>query len=129
MNKQLPKVQLTVSSIQADLGSGLTWLKRDDMGYGSIQEKYEALDSQIMTIKKHPALVNLQTINKIFVIVDDTKVVEPVPVQEKETKPIMAALTGFSGIDFSGIDRITVPELVVSVSEEEKSGADAFANL
>jgi len=124
MNKQLPKVQLTVSSIQADLGSGLTWLKRDDIGYGSIQEKYEALDSQIMTIKKHSALVNLQTINKIFVIVDDTKVVEPVPVQEEETKPIMAAFTGFSGIG-----RITVPEPVVSVSEEEISGADAFANL
>ena len=112
----IERVQLTVSSIQADLGSGLTWLKKDDLGYGSIQEKYGATDNQIMTIRKHPSLKNLETTAKIFVIVDDLKV----PVQKEEVKQEQSVESFLSGFAESK---------PVVVSEEEKSGADAFANL
>lgn len=71
-------VDITVSQLQEDLANCLTWLKKDDMGYGSIQEKYSANDIQVMTIMKHPKLVGLTPTTKIFRIVDDT-----------ETHPIM----------------------------------------
>lgn len=67
------KVQLTVSSIKELLNSGYTWLKKDDLGYGSIQEKFQASDVQIITIRKHPALKDADTVAKIFIIVDDSK--------------------------------------------------------
>ena len=44
------KVDLYVSQILEDLDNGFTWLKRDDLGYGSIQEKYGAKDQQITKI-------------------------------------------------------------------------------
>jgi hypothetical protein len=120
----IERVQLTVSSIQADLGSGLTWLKKDDLGYGSIQEKYGATDNQIMTIRKHPSLKNLETTAKIFVIVDDLKVVDTddlkVPVQKEEVKQEQSVESFLSGFAESKS---------VVVSEEDNSGADAFANL
>ena len=67
------KVQLGVSAIKELLDNGYTWLKKDDLGFGSIQEKYMASDVQINTIRKHPALKDLETTARIFVIIDDTK--------------------------------------------------------
>lgn len=66
------KVDLYVSQILEDLDNGLTWLKRDDIGYGSIQEKYNAKDQQIAMIRKHPALKDAETNITVFNIIDDT---------------------------------------------------------
>jgi hypothetical protein len=67
------KVDLTVSQIINDLNEGLTWLKKDDLGYGSIETKYNATEKQIMAIRKHPALKDAETTITIFNIIDDTK--------------------------------------------------------
>lgn len=67
------KVDLYVSQILEDLNNGLTWLKRDDIGYGSIQEKYNAKDQQIVMIRKHPSLKDAETNITVFNIIDDTK--------------------------------------------------------
>lgn len=75
------KVEIYVSQILEDLDNGLTWLKRDDLGYGSIQDKYNAKDQQIAMIRKHPALKNAETTVTVFTVIDDTKkeeVVTPV---------------------------------------------------
>jgi len=75
------KVEIYVSQILEDLDNGLTWLKRDDLGYGSIQDKYNAKDQQIAMIRKHPALKNAETTVTVFTVIDDTKkeeVVAPV---------------------------------------------------
>lgn len=69
----IEKVQLGVTAIQDLLNNGYTWLKKDDLGYGSIQEKFQASDIQIATIRKHPLLKDLETTARVFVIVDDTK--------------------------------------------------------
>jgi hypothetical protein len=66
-------VDLTVSQIMNDLNSGLTWLKKDDLGYGSIETKYGANPVQIAAIRKHPALKDAETSITIFNIIDDTK--------------------------------------------------------
>lgn len=67
------KVEIYVSQVLEDLNSGLTWLKKDDLGYGSIQDKYDAKDQQIAIIRKHPALKNAETTVTVFTVIDDTK--------------------------------------------------------
>jgi hypothetical protein len=67
------QVQLGVTTIKELLATGYTWFKKDDLGFGSIQEKYLASDIQINTIRKHPALRDLETTARVFVIIDDTK--------------------------------------------------------
>jgi len=67
------KVDLYVSQILEDLNNGLTWLKRDDIGYGNIQEKYNAKEQQIAVIRKGNAkLRDAETNITVFNIIDDT---------------------------------------------------------
>lgn len=69
----IKKVDVYVSQILEDLENGFTWLKKDDMGYGSIQEKYGAKEQQIAMIRKHPKLKYAETTVTIFNVIDDTK--------------------------------------------------------
>jgi hypothetical protein len=66
------KVDIYVSKILEDLNDGLTWLKRDDQGYGSIQEKYNAKDLDIAKLRLNPKLKNAETNLTIFNLIDDT---------------------------------------------------------
>ena len=67
------KVEIYVSQILEDLDNGLTWFKKDDLGYGSIQDKYNAKEQQIAMIRKHPALKDAETTVTVFTVIDDTK--------------------------------------------------------
>lgn len=69
----IEKVPLGVTTIKELLDNGYTWLEKDNLGFGSIQSKYEASDIQIASIRKHPLLKNLETTARIFIIIDDTK--------------------------------------------------------
>lgn len=69
----IKNVDLTVSQLINDLNSGMTWLYKDDLGYGSIETKYGATPVQIAAIRKHPALKDAETSLTIFNIIDDTK--------------------------------------------------------
>ena len=66
------KIDIYVSQIMEDLNNGLTWLERDNLGYGSIEEKYNATPVQIATIRKHPKLKDAETNITIFNVIDDT---------------------------------------------------------
>lgn len=79
------KVQLTVSQLISELNEGFTWLKRDDLGYGSIEEKYNANEKQIAAIRKHPALKDVETTITIFDIIDDTKSYENIKIETKSS--------------------------------------------
>lgn len=70
---QKENVSIDVQDIIELLHSGYTWFKKDDLGYGSIQEKYNALDIHIKTIQKHPELKDVDTIAKVFVITNRNK--------------------------------------------------------
>ena len=85
------KVDLYVSQILEDLNNGLTWLKRDDLGYGSIQEKYNAKDQQIAMIRKHPTLKDAETNVIVFNVIDDTiETKEAVTGKEEPVKEIIS---------------------------------------
>lgn len=66
------KMDLKITQLIDDLNNGLTWLKKDDLGYGSIEAKYGANEKQILAIKKHPKLKDAETSITIFNIIDDT---------------------------------------------------------
>ena len=72
MSAKIEKKQLTVNQLIEDLANGLTWLKKDDIGSGSIQEKYGANEFQVKTIQKHPKLIGLEPSLTVFEIIDDT---------------------------------------------------------
>jgi hypothetical protein len=112
------KVDLTVSQIVNDLNSGMTWLKKDDLGYGSIEIKYGANPQQIAAIRKHPALKDAETTITIFNIIDDTK-------NENSTSPKPTVTRTTSEVE----------QPVVSVDDNntavgaDTEAADIFANL
>lgn len=126
------KVEIYVSQVLEDLNSGLTWLKKDDLGYGSIQEKYDAKDQQIAIIRKHPALKNAETTVTVFTVIDDTKedynagttTISPVDTRDEESLESVSLVEeqhqGHNPFDeVSNVSK-------VGTAEEELS---AFANL
>jgi hypothetical protein len=68
---EVTEVNLTEKTILEYLNSGLTWYKKDDVGYGSIEEKYSANPSQIAIIRKHPSFKGVKTKVTIFNIIKD----------------------------------------------------------
>lgn len=119
-------VDLTVSQLVNDLNSGLTWLKKDDLGYGSIETKYGANPNQIAAIRKHPALKDAETSITIFNIIDDTKdAVTSSNTTTKESSSIRAKTENGSNMVSVDSERATV----VSNSNTETEAADVFANL
>ena len=110
------KVDLTVTQLVNDLNEGYTWLKKDDLGYGSIETKYNANPNQIAAIRKHPALKDAETSITIFNIIDDTK---------NET-------TNNTKESSSNRTNTQLEQPMVSVGNNETtvdSAADIFANL
>ena len=107
------KVDLTVSQLTNDLNAGLTWLKKDDLGYGSIEVKYGANPNQIAAIRKHPSLKDAETNITIFNIIDDTK----------------DATTNTTSTNKLNATTNSVLEQPVLEVESSVSEVDAFANL
>lgn len=68
----IKEVNLTVIQIIEDLNNGLTWLKKDDLGYGSIEAKYNGNPTEIAKVRRHPKLKDAETTITIFNIIDDT---------------------------------------------------------
>jgi hypothetical protein len=84
------KIDIMLTEIIDQLNNGVAWLQRDDLGYGSIQEKYGANEMQITMIRKHPKLKDLEPTVVVFNIIDDT-VSKSQPVEAKsipQAKPV-----------------------------------------
>ena len=85
------KIDLKLSILLEDLGNGLTWYKKEDVGYGSIQEKYDATEFHIKIIQKHPLLKDVQPNIKIFNIIDDVSSLDTTPIVIKAEAPVVEA--------------------------------------
>jgi len=129
------KVEIYVSQILEDLDNGLTWLKRDDVGYGSIQDKYNAKDQQIAMIRKHPKLKDAETNIIVFTVIDDTNGSEDRAVQPT-TSRTLGSLSE-SGTELENLQTETIGQNTDVRVETEDLGrthelaeaTDAFANL
>lgn len=109
------KIDLTVTQIINDLNEGLTWLKKDDLGYGSIESKYGANEKQIATIRKHPALKDAETSITIFNIIDDREEVKQSTTESHSDQVIQM------------MNEQAAEEELNQVANED--AADVFANL
>lgn len=136
-------IDIYKSKIEADLNDGLTWYKKDDLGYGSIQEKYGYKDVQIATIRKHPILKDLETTITVFNIIDDTKdgstaTSAPVSVTEQIHDRPVASISGAKPSSAGKAERV-LPVSDFPIEEKlsgdngtefsEAESASAFANL
>jgi len=110
------KVDLKLSILLEDLNNGHTWFKKEDVGYGSIQEKYNATDYQIEHIKKHPQLKDVEPNIVIFNIIDDVNV--------KETKKTTETANLFT--DFSE-EALAIENLMIE--KEESNDSALFLNI
>lgn len=115
------KVDLTVSQLINDLNEGFTWFKKDDLGYGSIETKYNANPQQIAAIRKHPALKDAETSITIFNIIDDTK-------DNQKNDNTISTRESISRRTDNNVEQ---PVLVLEQSNTtvESNAADIFANL
>jgi hypothetical protein len=133
------KVEIYVSQILEDLDNGLTWLKRDDLGYGSIQEKYNAKDQQIAMIRKHPVLKDAETTVTVFTVIDDTKQdynggTTTVSTTEPANEELLDILSGTETInnghgDVSSVQSSSDGSSVQRKDEVTADDLSAFANL
>lgn len=115
------EVNLKAQMLIDDLNNGLTWLKKDDLGYGSIEQKYGPNPDQIARIRRHPDLKDVDTTVTIFNIIGlnktndnttDTK--EPISRRTDNTveQPVLAVESSKTTVDAT-----------------ESTAADIFANL
>jgi len=132
------KVEIYVSQILEDLNNGLTWLKRDDLGYGSIQEKYNAKDQQIVMIRKHPVLKDAETTVTVFTVIDDTKedyngtttvsATDTTNEQSMETLPVTETVNTGSASN-SSLQSSSYESSIQRVEQVTADDLSAFANL
>ena len=92
------QIDLYVTQLIEDLNSGLTWYKKDDLGYGSVEVKYGANEKQITAIRKHPMLKNAETSLTVFNVIDDTKAVVSEPVNKTVTEVATSDLDAFANL-------------------------------
>jgi len=132
------KVEIYVSQILEDLNNGLTWLKRDDLGYGSIQDKYNAKDQQIAMIRKHPVLKDAETTVTVFTVIDDTKeeyngtttvsATDTTNEQSMETLPVTETVNTGSASN-SSLQSSSYESSIQRVEQVTADDLSAFANL
>lgn len=116
------KVDLTVTQLINDLNSGLTWFKKDDLGYGSIENKYGANAPQIMAIRKHPALKDAETSITIFNIIDDTKNDNTTTIKDSSSRKSDSTIQ-------QPVLEVEQSNLRVDAVQSTSEAADIFANL
>lgn len=73
MNQQTKVVKVKFSDLQRLLLEGKTWFKKDDIGYGSIQEIYSLNDNDAKLALKHPAINKLVFPETLFVIEEEVE--------------------------------------------------------
>jgi hypothetical protein len=82
MSKEIvaPQVKRVVLSIIVeDLRNGLTKWKKDDIGFGSIEKKYNLLHNEALELFSHPKIKNLEHRIPTFIIEDDLSEPKPEP--------------------------------------------------
>lgn len=100
--------RVTLSQIKEDLRLGLTKWKKDDIGFGSIEKKYNLLLSEAIELFGHPKIKNLEAKIPSFIIIDDLEDETP---QESQNQSEA---------------RIEVAERIVVRKEQPKEKIEAF---
>ncbi len=81
----LEEKKVTLSQVREDLRSGLTKWKKDDIGFGSIEKKYNLLLSEAVQLFGHPKIKDLEAKIPTFIIIDDIEDEIPQEIPEKNS--------------------------------------------
>ena len=132
-------VDLSLKGLLEDLDNGMTWYKRDDQGYGSIQEKYGAKDLDIAKLRLNPKLKDAETNLTIFNLIDDTDDNRPSSADSTTITRTASASTQVQQVSNSGTGRSsdqifpesdsTTKPAVYTSSTADDDGLSAFADL
>lgn len=63
--------ELSGKQIRRDLEGGMTRYKKNDMGWGSIEEKYGMTPKEVEIFFRNPKISELRTIPQRFILIDD----------------------------------------------------------
>lgn len=63
---------IRVSEIINHLENGVTWLEKENLGFGSIQKIYGINELQVGAVRNHPKLKGLEPQVTIINVIDDT---------------------------------------------------------
>ena len=90
---ELAPKKVTLSQVVEDLNSGMTRWKKDDIGFGSIEKKYNLQMSEMIQLLAHPKLKDVESKIPTFIIVDDIEDEAPpatTTLQVAETQEVAA---------------------------------------
>lgn len=135
----ITKVDLSLRGLLEDLDNGMTWYKRDDQGYGSVQEKYGCKDTDIAKLRLNPKLKDAETNLTIFNLIDDTNESDtnstngPADTRTASTSTQIqqvshTSASGSSNQSFPEPERTDKPAVYTSAGADD-DGLSAFANL
>jgi hypothetical protein len=65
--------KILISEVLKDLKSGLTRWKKDDLGFGSLEEKYSLSFTELKDLINHEKIVGVRSKIPTMLIVDDTE--------------------------------------------------------
>lgn len=65
--------QVKVSEILALLKKGVTRRKKEDLGFGSLEEMYSLTTSELRELSEHPKIKGIKTKIPTLLIIDDTE--------------------------------------------------------
>lgn len=123
MNKNNMTKSVTLSQIQEDLASGLTKWKKDDIGFGSLEKKYQLTLDEMVKLTAHPKVALMETRIPTFVIVDDLqeneeprKVIEVVPLTTEFVREVEAAIS----VEQPRVEIQEEPKVTATIAVEQK---------
>lgn len=65
--------EIRISELINDLKSGITRYKKEDLGFGSIEEKYSLTFTELRQIIAHPKLKGIRVSIPSYILIDDTE--------------------------------------------------------
>jgi hypothetical protein len=115
--------QVNLSQILEDLKSGLTKWKKDDIGFGSIEKKYNLTITEAIKLFNHTKIIGIEHTIPTFVIIDDISeetiappMTIPEPLQaQPEVRQEMPSLKSIA--EKIAIDQVEVAKLVQPVKQ------------
>lgn len=118
---ELNPKKVVLSQIKEDLESGLTRWKKDDIGFGSLEKKYNLTMPEMIELFAHPKVRNIETKIPTFIIVDDLEDTQPVVEQSDISAEIPKPVENKATI------QVAVPQKTAKIIvEQPKEKLEAF---
>lgn len=97
---------VTLSAVLEDLSQGLTKWKKDDIGYGSIEKKYNLTIDEAMELFNHPKIKNVEHKVPKFTIIDDLPQTKAISKKSITVEEVEESLKEQEGKAFPAVEPI-----------------------